>query len=91
MANICVHRVSDLAPEERNLVERWLGRAVSEDETITLNAYQPHSAPVGSELESHRQKIVSQAREIGSRQEIGEEEADALVDEAFADIRRKPV
>ncbi|MBI3666830.1 MAG: hypothetical protein HY236_11515 [Acidobacteria bacterium] len=90
MANSFVHRVSDLAPEERTLVERWLGRAVSQDETISLNAYKPHAAPVGPELESLRQEIVSQAREIGSRQEIREEEADALVDEAFAEIRRKP-
>ena len=90
MANSCVHRVGDLAREERMLVERWLGRAVSEDETISLNAYKPHAAPAGPERESLRQQIVSQAREIGSRQEIGEDEADALVDQAFAEIRRKP-
>ena len=90
MANSWVHRVGDLAREERMLVERWLGRAVSEDETISLNAYKPHSAPVGPERESLRREIVSQAREIGSRQEIGEDEAGALVDEAIAEIRRKP-
>ncbi len=90
MANTWVHRVGDLLQEERLLVERWLGRTVSEDETISLKAYKPHCAPAGPERESLRQEIVSQAREIGSRQEIGEEEADALVDEAFADIRRKP-
>ena len=91
MANSWVHRVGDLAREERMLVERWLGRAVSEDETISLNAYKPHSAPVGPESEALQREIVSQAREIGSRaQEIGEDEAGALVDEAIAEIRRKP-
>ena len=74
------------------LVERWLGRAVSEDETISLNAYKPHPAPVGPEREALRREIISQAREMGSRaQEIGEDEADALVDQALAEIRRKPV
>jgi len=90
MANSWVHRVGDLAQEERKLVERWLGRAVSEDETISLNAYKPHSAPVGPERESLRQEIVAQALEIGSRQQIGEDEANALVDEAFAEIHRDP-
>ena len=89
MANSWVYRVGDLAREERMLVERWLGRAVSEDETISLNAYKPHSAPVGPERESLRQQIMSQAREIGSRApEISEEAADTLVDQALADIRK---
>jgi len=73
------------------LVERWLGRAVSDDETISLNAYEPHPAPVGPEREALRREILSQAREIGSRApEIGEGEAGALVDKAFAEIRSKP-
>jgi hypothetical protein len=91
MPNNWVHRVSDLEREERMLVERWLGRAVSDDETISLNAYQPHPAPAGPEREARRREILSQAREIGSRaQEMDEEEADALVDQAVADIRRRP-
>jgi len=89
--NSWVHRVSDLGREERMLVERWLGRAVSDEETISLNAYKPHPAPVGPEREALRREIISQAGEIGSRApEIGEEEAGALVDRAFAEIRRKP-
>lgn len=73
------------------LVERWLGRAVSDDETISLNAYKPHPAPVGTEREALRREILSQAREFGSRApEIAEEEAGALVDKAFAEIRSKP-
>lgn len=91
MPNNWVHRVRDLAREERMLVERLLGRALSDDDTVSLNVYTPHPSPAGSEREALRREIISQAREIGSRaQGIGEEEADALVDQAFADIRRKP-
>lgn len=91
MANSSVHKVGDLAREERMLVERWLGRAVSEDETISLNAYKPHAPPVGPARDALRRDIISQAREIGSRaEEIGEDETDALVDQTFAEIRRKP-
>ena len=91
MPNNWVHKASELARDERMLVERLLGRALSDDETVSVSVYKPHPAPVGPEREALRRQIISQAREIGSRaQEIGEEEADALVDQAFADIRRKP-
>jgi hypothetical protein len=69
-------------------VERWLGRALFRDETVTLNAYRPHTAPTGAEREALRRNIIAQAREIGSRgPDVSEDEADALVDEAFAEIR----
>ena len=91
MPNNWVHRVSDLPREERTLVERWLGRTLADDETVSLNVYKPHPAPAGPERESLRREIIYQAREIGARaQGIGEEEADALVNEAFAESRRKP-
>jgi len=91
MPNNWVHKASDLAPEERVLVERWLGRALSDDETVSLIVYKPHPAPAGAERETLRLEIISQAREIGSRApEIRDDEADHLVDQAFADVRRKP-
>jgi hypothetical protein len=91
MAGNRVHKVSDLAPEERLLVERWLGRQLSDDETFSLNVYRAHTAPAGVERETLRREIISQAREIGSRAaEISDQEADALIDLALADIRRKP-
>ena len=88
MPNHSVHKASDLAPDERTFVERWLGRALSRDETVTLNACRPHTAPAGADRDALRRNIIAQAREIGSRgQDISEDEADALVDEAFAEIR----
>jgi len=90
MASHWAQRASDLAPEERHLLERWLGRSLSDEETVSLNVYKPHPAPTGPERESLRQAIISQAREIGLRApESSEQEADALVDQALADIRRK--
>jgi hypothetical protein len=45
-------------------------------------------APVGAEREALRRDIIAQAREIGARgQDVSEDEADALADEAFAEIR----
>ena len=35
MPDHSVHKAGDLADDERILVERWLGRALSNDETIS--------------------------------------------------------
>jgi hypothetical protein len=88
MPDHSVHKAGDLAPDERLLLERWLGRPLSNDETISVNAYRPHPPPIGDEREILRREIVAQAREIGSRvQDAHEEDVDALVDEAFSATR----
>jgi hypothetical protein len=88
MADHAVHKVGDLGRDERLLVERWLGRTLSNDETISVNAYRPHSAPTGDEREKLRQEVMTQAREIGSRvQDANEEDVGALVDEAITATR----
>jgi len=88
MPDHSVHKAGDLAHDERLVVERWLGRALSNDETISLSAYRPHSAPAGDERESLRREIVAQAQEIGSRvQDVNEKDVDTLVDEAISATR----
>src|SRR6266566_3576918 len=78
MPDHSVHKAGDLARDERLLVERWLGRRLSNDETISVNAYRPHSAPTGYQREILRREILTQAREIGSRvQDPDEREVDA--------------
>jgi hypothetical protein len=90
MSDHSIHKATDLARDERLIVERWLGRTLCNDETISVNAYRPHSAPVGDEREILRREIVTQAREIGSRvQDANEKDLDALLDEAFTATRGK--
>jgi len=88
MPDHSVHKVIDLAPDERLLVERWLGRTLADNETVSVNAYRQHTGPAGGEREVLRREVIAQAQEIGSRaQDVSEEEVDALLDEAFAEIR----
>jgi hypothetical protein len=92
MPDHSVHKAADLARDERLFVERWLGRPLADDETISVNAYRPHSAPTGDEREILRQDILTQAREIGSRvQDANEKDVDALINEAFAAARGRKV
>ena len=88
MANYAVRKASDLAPEQRALIERWLGRPLAVDETISLSAYRAHPAPTATERQGLRRDIITEAREIGARAgDISEQEAGALVDEALRQIR----
>lgn len=88
MPNHSVHKATDLAGDERVIVERWLGRALSGDETVSVSAYRPHASPVGDERDALQRDIIAQAREIGSRaQGVTEQEVDALLDEALAETR----
>jgi hypothetical protein len=78
--------------DERLLVERWLGRVRSDDET---NQRERLPAPPWSGRPRtcrFRREIVARAQEIGSRaQGITEDEVGALVDEAFAETRGRRV
>ena len=88
MPDHSVHKAGDLARDERLLVERWLGRPLSDNETISVNAYHPHSPPNSDEREILRREIVTQAREIGSHaQDAKPEDIEALLDEAIAATR----
>ena len=88
MPDHSVHRASDLASDERLIVERWLGRALSNEETISISAYRPHEAPGPPKRLSLRRKILDQAREIGSRAgDISDQEIDDMLGEAFDSVR----
>ena len=90
MSDHSVQRASDLASDERLIVERWLGRALSSDETISISAYRPHTPPDSAKRETLRQSIIAQAREIGSRSDdTSDQEIDNLLSEAFDDIRAR--
>lgn len=90
MSDHSIHRAGDLAGDERMIVERWLGRALANDETISVNAYRPHIAPDSARRQGLRREIVAQALEIGTRaKNIPNQEIEDLVSEAFADVRSR--
>jgi hypothetical protein len=90
MSDHSVHKANELPRDERILVERWLGRVLSDDETISVNVYRPHPIPDAGIREALRREIVTQAQEIGARaQNATEDEFDALIDKAFAETRGK--
>lgn len=88
MANHLVHKASDLAGDERLIVEKWLGRTLANDETISINAYRPHRAPDSEERQGLRRSIMAQTRDVSSRAgDISDQEVEDLLSEAFDDVR----
>ena len=88
MPDHSIQRASDLAGDERLIVERWLGRAVSNEETISINAYRRHPGPDHLRQQRLRHEIVAQASEIGSRAgDVSDQELDELLGEAFDNVR----
>ena len=88
MPDHSVQRARELARDERLIVERWLGRALSNDETISISAYCPHPPPDSGNRQSLRRTIVGQVREISSRAgDISDQEIDDMLGEAFDSVR----
>lgn len=88
MANYSVNRAMDLGEDERAVLERWLGRPIAVDETISVNAWQPHPLPGQERRDILHREIIRQAREIGLRAPQAEsDDTDDLLDEAFTSVR----
>jgi hypothetical protein len=91
MPDHSIHRASDLAGDERLIVERWLGRTIANDDTISVNAYRPHAAPTTAKRQGLHREIVAQAHDIGTRSgDITDGELEELLGEAFDDVRGCP-
>lgn len=91
MPDFSVHHASEPGAAEKLLFERWLGRPLGADETISVNAWRHHTAPCGDRLETLRRDLLAQARAIGSRApEMAAAEMDELIDNARAEVRRMP-
>jgi hypothetical protein len=85
MPDHSIRRASDLAGDERLIVERWLGRAVSNEETISIQGISSACRPGDLKRQRLRHDIVGKAHEIGSGAgDVRDRELDELLGEAFA-------
>jgi hypothetical protein len=82
-----IRDVKDLSPDQKMAVESLLGRSVLEQETVSVQAFQP---PAISDL--RRQQIVGALRQYfaevdATRQPVTAREADDIVNEAMRSSR----
>jgi hypothetical protein len=82
-----IHEVKDLSPDQKLAVESLLGRPVSEQETVSVQAFQPPAVSV-----QRRQEIAEALRRYfaevdAKRQPVPADAAGDIIDEAMRDSR----
>jgi hypothetical protein len=88
MQQSSLHSARRLSPPVRSALEQLLGRALRDDEAISVRAYQPHEAPapeqqrvIAGELRRYFAKIDERTKDIP------ESEQDEILDEAIRSVR----
>ena len=84
------HRVKDLQPNQRQLIEHLMGRPVADDETILLGSIPivKAAAPyeerlkIAAELESHFDRVNERMRDVDPN------EFEQAVAEAIREVRK---
>jgi hypothetical protein len=88
MQQSSLHSARRLSPLVRSALEQLLGRALGDDEAISVRAYQPHEAP---SLEQQR-AIAGDLRQYFAMidlksKDISESEQEEILDEAIRSVR----
>jgi len=91
MSNSALRKARDLSSDVRDALERLLGRALQEEETISVQTYPTHEAPTGSERDEAWRRLLERIDKTAARvANVPESELDALIDEAVDFVRHHP-
>ena len=92
MQNNALLKASELTPPLRAAFESVLGRNLQDDETLSVNAYQPRRpAPTGMARDMAYQRLLEHSDQIAQRvKDVPEEEIDAAIEEAVDYVRHHP-
>jgi len=87
-----VHHVRNLLPDQRLAIENLLGRALSEEESLTIRpARILKDAPTGDERQRAFRQYQVHLNLLADRvKDVPEAEVDAAIDEALHAIRHLP-
>ena len=87
-----LHRVSDLSPEQKITVENLLGRAVSNDEAVSVRAVSPAVIIPSTLSQEERMEALKRldryfAKVDAGRDFASEEEEESIIVEAIRSVR----
>jgi len=93
MQQSSLHKVRTVSATVRNALEQLLGRALSDNEAISVRTYQPHEAPSPEQQRAIAEELRQYFAKIDERtKDIPESEQEEIVDEAIRSVRpRLPV
>jgi hypothetical protein len=84
-----VHHVKDLSADQRLAIEHLLGRALGDEESLTIRpARVLKDAPIGEERSDVFRRYLNHLDQLADRvKDVPEEEIDAAIDEAVQHVR----
>lgn len=84
-------KVSDLSAEQRHAIEALLGRALGDDEGLSIHASRVvKEAPTGEERTRAYQRYLNSIDELSRRAEgVADEQLEAAIDEACDRVRHR--
>jgi hypothetical protein len=89
VSNSALRKARDLSPDVRNALESLLGRSLREEETVSVQTYPTHEAPMSKEREEAWKRLLARIDMTAARvHAVPEAELDALIDEATNYVRR---
>ncbi|MCX6631986.1 MAG: hypothetical protein NTW28_30625 [Candidatus Solibacter sp.] len=80
----------ELSPNEKEAVEKLLGRRLAEEEEISIWASVPHAAPAGKARTEAWRQLDQHLDRLGTRAEGTAEELEKLADEVSGEVRHPP-
>jgi hypothetical protein len=85
-----VHHVKELSPTQRIAIESLLGRALRDNESVTIRpAVVLRDSPKGEERARLAHQYQQQLDELAERvKDVPEEEIDAAIEEAIRHVRQ---
>jgi hypothetical protein len=91
MQNGALRKAAELAPPVREAFESVLGGHLGDDETVSIHAYSPQSAPTGQAREGAYRRLLEFGDKLAQRvKDVPEDEIDATIDEALDYIHHHP-
>jgi hypothetical protein len=85
-----LHKVAQLPPQVKEVIENLLGRALQDDESISIQTYRAKDAPLGAARDMAYQRLLDRAKQTAGRPKgVPEAEIDSAIDEASDFVRHK--
>jgi hypothetical protein len=88
MGNVAIKRADDLPSAARRAVERVLGRALEDEEEVSIMALPPHEAPTGEARRALARQLEDRIKKTAERvPDVSTEVQESAIDEAVNHVR----
>jgi hypothetical protein len=87
MQNALLHKAKDLRPGTRAAIEQELGRALQDNEEISITAYLPHDEPGEAVRRAAGERLSEHFNHFDERGSTASEETETAVLEALRNER----